>query len=102
MVYKLFNIGKKAGAIAIVFLLTNILDCSSTEYVFTAPPEVDRKIQEIPKSESEYPLYECNEESETEENDVLDSHDCTCTDCEEIPESDELPQRESTNPGDAE
>ena len=102
MVYKLFDIGKKAGAIAIFFLLINTLDCSSTEYVFTAPPEVDRKIQEIPKSESEYPLYECNNESETEENDVLDSHDCTCTDCEELPESDDRSQQESNSTRDAE
>ena len=101
MAYKLFNIGK-AGAIAIFFILINTLDSSSTEYVFTAPPEVDHNIEEIPESESEYPLYECDNESGTEGNDVLDSHDCTCTDCEELTESDLQPQQESTNETDAE
>ena len=102
MIYKLFDLGKKSGAIAIFFILINALDSSSTEYVFTAPPEVDHKIEEIPESQSEYPLYECDNESETEENDVLDSHDCTCTDCEELTESNLQPQDESTTETDAE
>ena len=102
MIYKLFNLGKKLGAIAIFLFLINALDSQATEYVFTAPPEVDRNIEEIPESESEYPLYECENESGTEENDVLDSHNCTCTDCEELTESNLQPQDESTTETDAE
>lgn len=95
MVYRLFHLGKKLGAIIVSLFLINTLDCDATEYVFTAPPEVDRKMQEIPESESEYPLYECDNESATAENDVLDVHDCTCNDCEELTEESE-PELEYT------
>jgi len=80
MVYKLGTALGSSIAIAIFLLLTNTDAGSSTEYVFTAPPEVDRSVVEIPKRETEYPLYECEQESE----DALDSHDCVCTDCEEV------------------
>jgi hypothetical protein len=110
MVYKLLNIGKHAGAIrlrlgfaiAIIFLSTKTLDASSTEYVFTAPPEVNRQIVEIPPSETEYPLYECNSEvaaksetatkatEATEAKNALDVHDCNCQDCEDTLEESEL------------
>ncbi|NJK54728.1 MAG: hypothetical protein HC939_01540 [Pleurocapsa sp. SU_5_0] len=84
MVYQLFDIGKNSGAIAILLLLTtNTLAASSTEYVFTAPPEVNRQIVEkIPARDTEYPLHECNTET-TESDDVVDSHNCECTDCKE-------------------
>lgn len=78
MVYKLCTALGSSTAIAIVLLLINTFKSSATEYVFTAPPEVDREVVEIPKSEKEYPLYECVSESD----DALDSHDCICTDCE--------------------
>lgn len=99
MVYKLINIGKigrNSGAIAIFFLFINALAGSSTEYVFTAPPESGSETREIPESQEEYPLYECQNESGTGENDVLDSHDCVCTDCEAIPTNSELGQPDST------
>ena len=102
MVNKLFNAGKSYGAIAIVFLLTNAGDCFATEYVFTAPPEVDREIVEIPASDTDYPLYECSNETSSEENDVLDSHDCICTDCEERLEDAGLDTLESTSETEAE
>lgn len=83
MVNQLFNLGRNSGAIAIFFLLINTLDSLATEYVFTAPPEVDRQIVDIPASDTEYPLYECSNESADKQDDVLDAHDCVCTDCEE-------------------
>lgn len=100
MVYKLFDFGKTSGAIAIVFLLINSLDCSATEYVFTAPPEVERAVVEIPVSDTEYPLYECSNEAtgaENEEDRVLDSHNCICTDCEDQLEDIELNQLNSNS-----
>lgn len=113
MVYKLLNIGKHAGAIrlrlgfaiAIIFLSTKTLGASATEYVFTAPPEVNRQIVEIPPSETEYPLYECSSEKvtkpetateatdatdATEAKNPLDGHDCNCQNCEDTLEESEL------------
>lgn len=83
MVYKLCTALGSSTALAMVLLLTNIPKSRSTEYVFTAPPEVEREVVEIPASEEEYPLYECDSESD----DALDSHDCTCTDCEKVEQS---------------
>lgn len=95
MVYKLFNLGKNSGAIGCslrlaiaIFLLltTNTLASSSTEYVFTAPPEVDRQlVKKIPARDTEYPLHECEAET-VESEDAVDSHTCDCTDCEKKPE----------------
>jgi hypothetical protein len=110
MVYKLLNIGKHTGAIrlrlgfaiAIIFLSTKTLGASATEYVFTAPPEVNRQIVEIPPSETEYPLYECSSEKVTkpetateatdaiEAKNPLDGHDCNCQNCEDTLEESEL------------
>jgi hypothetical protein len=104
MVYKLLNIGKHAGAIrlrlgfaiAIIFLSTETLGASSTEYVFTAPPEVNRQIVEIPPSETDYPLYECGSEkvakpeTATKATNALDVRDCKCQDCEDTLEESEL------------
>jgi hypothetical protein len=120
MVYELLNIGKHGGAIrlglsfaigfatpsaiglrpcfaiAVIFLSTKTLSASSTEYVFTAPPEVNRQIVEVPPSETDYPLYECSSEAiskletATEANNALDTHDCNCQDCENTLEESEL------------
>jgi len=98
MVYKISNIWQSASAISIVLLLTNISKSSATEYVFTAPPEVKKELVEIPSSEEEYPLYEC----ELVENDILDSHDCICTDCEDDPELAEPKRAESNLENDSE
>ena len=101
MLYKLFNIGRNSGIIAIFSLLINALDCSSTEYVFTAPPESGREQLEIPESNEEYPLYECQKESATAENDILgshlDGHDCVCVDCEPMPETSKSEQPFTTS-----
>lgn len=101
MLYKLFNIGRNSGIIAIFSLLINTLDCSSTEYVFTAPPESGREQLEIPESAVEYPLYECHHESALAENDILgshlDGHDCVCVDCETMPENSESDQPYTTS-----
>jgi len=91
MVYKVYTACRNSSAIAIVLLLINIPQASSTEYVFTAPPEVGEEVVEIPASETEYPLYECTTESE----DRLDSHDCICTDCEEIESDSQLQESRS-------
>lgn len=95
MVYKLFTTCRYSGAIAIVLLLTNAADCWATEYVFTAPPEVDREVIEIPASDTEYPLYECENESEADPETALDSHDCTCTDCELRQEDERQPSTDT-------
>ena len=82
MVNKLFATCRYWGAIATIFLLLDPLDCRATEYVFTAPPEVDREVVEIPASDTEYPLYECQGETDADSESVLDSHQCTCVDCD--------------------
>ena len=84
------------GAIAIAILIARSARANSTEYVFSAPPEVDNNVvEEIPTKEGDYPLYECNietsEKGETEildddNNTKIDSHDCDCIDCVEEPE----------------
>ena len=80
--YKLFATAISSIAIAIVTWSHNLAEVGAQEYVFTAPPEVDRQLEEVPASESEYPLYECNSES-TDNDEALESHDCNCTDCED-------------------
>lgn len=78
------------GTIAIALLLTLVTGClASEEYVFTAPPEAaELEAEEIPARETEYPLYECNSEENaeagTEAETALDSHDCSCVDCEDL------------------
>ena len=83
MVYKLCTALRSSMTIAMVLFLTSISKSWATEYVFTAPPEVEREVVEIPASDEEYPLYECDSKSD----DALDSHDCTCTDCDKREQS---------------
>ncbi|MGL5835994.1 MAG: hypothetical protein ACRC1Z_22595 [Waterburya sp.] len=107
MLDKLLNNGKPLReirqplhlAIAIVFLSTNPLGASSKEYVFTAPPEVNRRIVKTPSSKTDYPLYECRSEAmvkpekateATEVNHALDIHDCNDQDSEDKLEESEL------------
>ncbi len=89
MVQQLFTTFKCSSAIAIILLLTTTVQCLATEYVFTAPPEVDHEILEVPARETEYPLYECESETETESETALDSHDCSCVDCQDITQDSE-------------
>ena len=84
--YKLFAILTKFGAVALSLLFSSQVYSLPTEYVFTAPPEVDLELEEIPTQE-EYPLYECN--SELPEDEVFDSHNCNCIDCEDLAEESE-------------
>ena len=84
--YKLFATLTRFGAVALSLLFTSKVSSLPTEYVFTAPPEVDLELEEIPTQE-EYPLYECN--SELEEDEVFDSHNCGCIDCEDLAEESE-------------
>lgn len=108
MVNQVFNIcidiGKNSGAIGrspraiaiFLLLITNTLASASTEYVFTAPPEVDRQIvKKTLAPDTEYPLHECKTETAASD-DVIDSHNCDCTDCEEKPEESE-PDSPSTS-----
>ena len=81
--YKLFAILTRFGAIVLSLLFTSEVSSLPTEYVFTAPPEVDLEVEEIPTQE-EYPLYECN--GELEQDEVFDSHNCGCVDCEDLAE----------------
>ena len=80
--YKLLTILTKFGAVFLSLLFTSKVSSLPTEYVFTAPPEVDLELEEIPTQE-EYPLYECNSELEDE---VFDSHNCGCIDCDDLAE----------------
>ncbi|MEM7590707.1 MAG: hypothetical protein AAF383_04170 [Cyanobacteria bacterium P01_A01_bin.83] len=88
MAHKLFSTGQRSSAIAMVLLLTSKVNCSATEYVFSAPPEVGQETIEIPARSTEYPLYECDlgtEASESESESALDAHECNnCIDCEEF------------------
>ena len=93
MVNQLFNTIKSSSAIALALLLGNQLHCSATEYVFTAPPEVGQEVLEIPASETEYPLYECDGDRETESGTPLDSHNCNCIDCEELTHEEETDEQ---------
>ena len=89
MVHKLLAVFLKcSGALALTLVTVNPGLTNSTEYVFSAPPEVDNELADIPTSETDYPLYECNnqqvpteEKAQAEEN-VIDSHNCECVDCE--------------------
>ena len=89
MVHQLFATLKSSCAIATFLLLTHNVQCLSSEYIFTAPPEVDRELLEIPASETEYPLYECESETGAESETPLDSHECSCIDCEEVTQDSE-------------
>ncbi|WP_019507814.1 hypothetical protein [Pleurocapsa sp. PCC 7319] len=94
MIHKLLATSKCIGVLAITFVTANPVLANSTEYVFSAPPEVDNELTDIPQSETDYPLYECNteqipaeekaqaEETEQVEENVIDSHNCDCIDCE--------------------
>ena len=93
MVNQLFTTIKSSCAIAITLLLSSKLQSSATEYVFTAPPEIGQEVLEIPASETEYPLYECDTETETESEAPLDSHECSCIDCEERTQDDESDEK---------
>lgn len=89
MVHQLSATLKSSCAIATFLLLTNKGQCLSSEYIFTAPPEVDRELLEIPASETEYPLYECESETATESETAIDGHQCSCIDCEEVTQDSE-------------
>ncbi|MBE9048550.1 hypothetical protein IQ255_29935 [Pleurocapsales cyanobacterium LEGE 10410] len=86
---KLFAALASLVTIAISLLFANKVGANPTEYVFTAPPEVDNELVEIPASETDYPLYECDPESDNADGTALDSHDCTCTDCEDLAQDSE-------------
>ena len=101
MVYRLFAKLTSLGMIALL-LTCEVARClAAEEYVFTAPPETGQKAEDIPASDTEYPMYECNlesdaeSESDTNSETALDPHDCTCTDCEDLP-SETKSEREST------
>lgn len=94
MVYQLLNIFKNTGVCAVILISTASPGMTSTEYVFTAPPEVNRKIVEIPSSNTDYPLYQCITDT-TKEADALEAHDCKCPDCENKLEESELELSES-------
>lgn len=89
---KLFTALKYSGTMTVSILIVQANQAKATEYVFSAPPEVDNNIvEEIPAQEADYPFYDCDtqalkqEEAEVTEDDdtKIDSHDCDCVDCEE-------------------
>ncbi len=99
MINRLFITLKNSGTIAVMMFVAT-LPANSTEYVFSAPPEVDNEIvEEIPTQEADYPFYECEaetsqkDESQLEDEDSntkIDSHDCDCIDCEESTQESEV------------
>lgn len=97
MINKLFNILRCSGVIAITLLNVKTMRADTTEYVFSAPPEIDNEIEEeIPAQETDYPFYECEQEADNQTNEGLrDSHDCVCEDCEErVEETSETENRD--------
>ena len=86
---KLITTFQRSGTIAICFLLANAVSANSQEYVFSAPPEVDYELVEIPSSDAEYPLYECDQESEQQNQASIDSHNCDCVDCDGVSQDSE-------------
>lgn len=93
MFHQLFTTFKSSSAIALILLLTSKVQCLASEYIFTAPPEVGHELLEIPSSETEYPLYECELAAETESETALDPHDCECIDCESATQDSESDQK---------
>ena len=82
--YKPFATFLSSMAIAVI-LGSFVGEANSTEYIFTAPPEVDHDLVEIPASETDYPLYECDSpSSDSETEQALDSHNCNCVECEDV------------------
>jgi len=79
---KLITTFQRSGTIAIALVIANGISADSQEYVYSAPPEVDYELVDIPNSNTEYPLYECNQESEQHQQANMDPHDCDCIDCE--------------------
>ncbi|MGL5795363.1 MAG: hypothetical protein ACRC06_13370 [Waterburya sp.] len=85
MLYKLLSSLQGSGIIALILLTTNTVQANPKEYVFSAPPESNQELVEIPTRKTEYPFYECNLKSEVENNHnavLIDSHNCDCVDCE--------------------
>ena len=97
MINKVFDILRCSGVIAITLLNVKAIRADTTEYVFSAPPEIDNQIEEeIPAQETEYPFYECEQEADNPNDQGLrDSHDCVCQDCEErVEETSETENRD--------
>lgn len=84
MFEQLITTFQRSGTIAISLLLANAVNANSQEYVYSAPPEVDYELVETPSSDEEYPLYECNQESEEHNQENIDSHNCDCVDCDDV------------------
>ncbi len=83
MVYKLLTGLQGSGMITLALLTTNTVQANPREYIFSAPPESNQELVEIPTRETEYPFYECTSETENNHEGVLiDSHNCDCVDCE--------------------
>lgn len=106
MINKLFTILKFSVIQAITISMAQVVPVPTlaTEYVFSAPPEVDNNVvEEIPTQEADYPLYECEQASETEaetdedNNTKIDSHNCECIDCEEVSQEEEQTKLSSRN-----
>ncbi|MCC0176407.1 hypothetical protein I4641_05375 [Waterburya agarophytonicola K14] len=84
MINRLFTTLKCSGTLTIVLFAVRAFPANSTEYVFSAPPEVDNEVIEIREQAEDYPFYECDreisdpeakEKSEDTEAEI-DSHDC--------------------------
>ena len=86
---KLITTFQRSGTIAIALLIANAVSANSQEYVYSSPPEVDYELVEIPSSDTEYPMYECNQESEKQSPNNIDSHNCDCVDCDGVSQDSE-------------
>ena len=101
MINKLSTALKCSGAMTIALVMVVASRANSTEYVFSAPPEVDKNVaEEIPAQEVDYPFYECDVEAsekgemvtDEDNNTKIDSHDCDCIDCGEVTSEQEAEQ----------
>ena len=82
MFNKLLGTLQRFGIIFITLLIGSAAKVNAQEYVFSAPSEVDREQLEVPHSDKDYPLYEC-EQDEQSDVEKRDSHNCECLDCAE-------------------
>lgn len=82
-----------SGSIALSLLTANAAQANPAEYVFTAPPEIDSEVAEIPASDTHYPFYECEcdgsnaaaiEQSDRQGDKAIALYGCDCAGCRNL------------------
>ena len=82
-----------SGSIALSLLNTNVAEANTrSEYVFTAP-DTNQELADIPKSETEYPFYDCScseydaatiEEIDQQGDKAIALYGCDCAGCRRL------------------